>query len=467
MTLIARPNTLFPAYNQARVIVDSTNKNNEAFEYLFEVYDFGGLTPIATYPVRPRFGDGYGELDISRLLSSKVSSEIEEINTVEFFTASNSFYRYDLKIGERYIENVNYTSSLTNSGGYVRINVTNSYTAGDQLYIVQDDNGVANPQLEGYHTVMSSGVGYFVVNVLWTTITDATINGTVKFADNRRTVNSAVLTYSDNTAFNGSLKPLEIVSFSPAQYDLSTNSDRFLTSLINFGDFTISPSAPMVVNLFTESDSGSMRFENDNGDLFEVAVSAGHVTAVQIGTYNTPTLSLISGTAPLIKSNTEWYEVYWYDGGQKSRAYRIYIDRQCEVEPWQLCYVDRFGSLLPLAFTLRSTENMNITREMFSERLTGEVNGTVWQPVIHEFGKKQINQSKSITITLESPFVSEEMSAYYYDMFASPAVILFDGSDFIPVTLNDNSVRKETRNKGKLIRYTCNVTLSNIEAING
>ncbi len=184
-TTIASPQTFSPAYNPLKFIIDSTNKSLAGFRYIFDVYAAGTATKIAEYKVLPTYGTGYGEEDLSKLLQNQVSWDLDTELTSNY-GAPNSFYAYDVKVGEEYVYEVAYTSSLTNASGSVQINVSNSFAAGDQVIITQADGGVANPQLEGLHTVVSATGSAFVVNVNWSTITDATINGSVSYADKRK-----------------------------------------------------------------------------------------------------------------------------------------------------------------------------------------------------------------------------------------------------------------------------------------
>jgi hypothetical protein len=94
-----------------------------------------------------------------------------------------------VKIGEEFVTSVAYTSSLTNDGGLVEITATHTFQVGDQVVITQADGGVANPNLEGLFTVTAIDTTVsFTVNSLWANVTDATIDGSVKYADNRKTL---------------------------------------------------------------------------------------------------------------------------------------------------------------------------------------------------------------------------------------------------------------------------------------
>jgi PKD repeat protein len=74
---------------------------------------------------------------------------------------------------------LNYNQNLTSSNGNVRINVPHSLNQGDSIFISQIDGGIANPSLEGAHTITSIGNGYLVINLPWTNISNSTIDGTI------------------------------------------------------------------------------------------------------------------------------------------------------------------------------------------------------------------------------------------------------------------------------------------------
>jgi len=467
MSIIAKPYSFFPAYNYMRFIVDSTNKNSTAFEYIFQVFASGTSNEIARYSVKPRFGDGYGQIDLSELLSSKLLSEIENASATSYFDASRSYYNYDVKIGERFISNVSYTSALTNSSGFVRVNVTHSYSIGDQIYISQTDGGTANPVLEGYQTITSVGVGFFIVNVLWSTVTNANIDGSIRYADNRRTQTLNIVSTLDNYVFNGVFDSVGINLYNPTTYDLTSATDRPLTMLPTEG-YTIGQNAPLLLNFRTQGGSGAIRFQNSNGDILDLnLIGSGEITTVNCGTFNTPTLSVVSGTLPLVKPTTTFYDVWYQDAGQKSVKTRIYIQQGCEIDPYSIVFVDKLGSLVSLPFTLKSRESMDVKKETYNREQDGLVSGSMWQNKIIEGGITQVNLSQMKKLQLEAPYVNDVMSELYYQMHASPSILLFDGVYFYPVTLDNTNVTKQRLKVDRKNRYSVTVSFSNNEKVNG
>jgi hypothetical protein len=92
-TTIAQPQSFTPAFNPVKFLIDSTNKNLDGFKYIFDVYD--GATQIGRFKVLPRIVDGYGELDLSRFLTSYLSWNFEpNVNTD--YDASNCYFSFTL-----------------------------------------------------------------------------------------------------------------------------------------------------------------------------------------------------------------------------------------------------------------------------------------------------------------------------------------------------------------------------------
>jgi hypothetical protein len=108
-TTIAQPQSFTPAFNPVKFLIDSTNKNLDGFKYIFDVYN--GATQIGRFKVLPRIVDGYGELDLSRFLTSYLSWNFEpNVNTD--YDASNCYFSFTLQTGEEYLAEFSYTSSL-------------------------------------------------------------------------------------------------------------------------------------------------------------------------------------------------------------------------------------------------------------------------------------------------------------------------------------------------------------------
>jgi hypothetical protein len=228
-SIIASPQEFSPAYNPLKFIVDSTNKNKSGFKYIFQVFEAGTTNKIAEYKVLPKYNDGNGEIDLSKLIQSKVSWDLDTSIT-SWYNAPNSYYQYDVKAGEEYTYQVTYVSNLTNNGGNVQINVSNLFNVGDQVVIIQADGGVANPLLEGLHTVTASSGSAFTVNVAWSSVTDASIDGSVRYADNRKLITLEISSFDENIGFNGALRWTDWSEYDSDDYKLTLANKEWLTN---------------------------------------------------------------------------------------------------------------------------------------------------------------------------------------------------------------------------------------------
>ena len=229
-TIIAQPQDFTPAYNECKFIVNSTNVNKDGFRYIFEVFEAGTATRIGYYKALPTFGTGYGEQDLSKLLSNMVSFDFNPTVTT-FYDAANSYFEYDVKIGEEYIYELSYTASLVNNAGNVRITATHAFVVGDQINITQAAGGIAaNPGVEGLHTIISVvGTTSFTINALWSEVTDATINGAVKYADNRKTIALNIVSTLDKYVFNGVQPWIDMPFWDETDYELDNVHGQWLT----------------------------------------------------------------------------------------------------------------------------------------------------------------------------------------------------------------------------------------------
>ena len=480
-TIIAQPQDFTPAYNECKFIVDSTNVNKDGFRYIFEVFEAGTATRIGYYKALPTYGTGYGEQDLSKLLSNMVTFDFDPTITT-FYDAANSYYNYDVKVGEEYIYELNYTASLVDNGGSVRITATHAFQVGDQINIVQGVGGAAaNPGVEGLHTVIAiTGTTNFTINALWADVTDATINGTVKYADNRKTITLNIVSTLDKHIFNGVQPWLDMPNWDETDYELDDVTKSWLTNQPQ--TFTCTPSQDLWLNLRGDGMLPNKRvyFENDNGDLFYKAIAGGdYIKGVAVGPNNFGSLTVVSGTAPLIKSDTKIYQVWYSDGlfnPVQSLAYEIKIDRRPVITQYNILFLDRMGSWSSFAFQLKTYEKLNIKRETYNKDVPGYVTGSQWKYKSYEQGSVNYNTQVSKTIDLNTNWMTEAQAYYFQELVTSPqtyiAPVTFVSceyvlGDYISCNVMNNSFDIDTVRNKHLIRQQLQVRLSNNDMING
>jgi len=495
ITIEAEPYDFTPAYNQCKFIVDSTNVNKPGFKYIFEVFESGTATKIATYKALPSYGTGYGEVDLSKLLSNQVSFDFQP-DALTFYDASNCYYKYDVKIGEEYILEEDYTAALQDDGnGNVLITTVaaaHPFVIGDQINIIQDDGGVANPGVEGLHTVLDvPNANELVINALFADVTDVNENGTIRYANNEKDVNLNIVNTLNKFVFNGAEPWRLFPGYTPVAFELSpANLGRMLTT--QPFEFTCTKGQFLFLNHELTGFVTSMLFTNSNGSQFIRVVnnSTNKIAGVPCGPGNLGTLTYISGPdASLIPNDTiTSYTIQIFTGVPavaSSAIYTIKLDYRKQIDEHQIMFVDRLGSISSFAFQLRSYTRVGIKRETYNKDVQGYIDAGQWTYDSYEQGLVNINTQLTKTLDLNTNFMTESMSDYFLEMLSSPATwilpvsygqVEIDG-ECVTVATNYDDLQScnvlatdfemvKQRNQN-LIRHSIQVRFSNNDVVNG
>lgn len=497
ISFIAEPQDLTPAYNEVKFIVDSTNKNLDGFRYIFEIFESGTATRIGYYKSLPVYGTGYGEQDISKLLTNLVSYDFNPSVTT-FYDAANSYYKYDIKIGEEYIFMLSYTASLSDDSGNVEITPTaaHPFVVGDQLNIIQADGGVANPGVEGLHTVIAvNGTTSFTINALWSEVTDATVNGSIKYADNRKDINLGLLTSINKYVFNGAMPWIDMPFYDQTDYDLTTADKLWLTNQPESFHCTLTQDLWLNLKNVDLVTQKRVYFENSNGDVFSKSLAGSeYIKGVAIGPNNFGTLTLVSGTAGLIKASTTYYDVWYSDTlalSQKSIKYRIILDERVQISETHILFLDRMGSWSSFAFQLKAYEKGQIKRESYNKDVKGYVTGGQWKYKTYEQGMINYSTQVSKTYDLNTNWMTENEGVYFEELLTSPQTYLrnviyrisedplnrYDEegcqiripefTEYVSCNVLTNNFEVYKQRNNNLIRQSIQVRLSNNDIING
>lgn len=486
-TTIASPQVFSPAYNPLKFIIDSTNKNNTGFKYIFKVFEAGTSNKIAEYKLLPTYGDGYGEIDLSKLLQSQVSWDLNTLST-SWYNAPNSRYLYDVKVGEEQLAEYFWTATLTNNSGNVRVPATNTFTAGDQVVITQDDGGVANPQLEGLHTVVSATTSTFTVNVAFSTITDNTINGTVHYADNRKLITNDITTFEDYIVFNGAFRWLDWSVYDQGDYNLTYDQRQWLTNQPQ--QFSCTLGQDLYLNLWSPKGHDRIVFVNSNGASFYKTINnADEISQVPCGPNN---YGILVGTGELITNTVDWYDVYYQTaGGIYSMKYRINLDRRTTISEYHMLFLDRMGSYSSFAFQLKAYERGEITREIFNKDVKGYVQGASWNYLTEDMGFTQSNINVVKSLDLNTNWMDENAAQYFEELLTSPQTFvkivqyntteggtpiigedgcpihIAESTPYQPCIVQNNAYEVFKQRNKNLIKQSITVKLSNQDNING
>jgi len=491
MALVAQatPQVIVPAYNPVKYIYSSSNVNLQGFKFIYDIYQSGTLNKIAEYRVLPTYATGFGEIDLSKLLQAKVSYDLN-LNNTSVYNATNSHYKYDVRIGEEYLTTTSYTFALTQYliapyVGRVQINVANTFLVGDQINIVQTGAGVTNPNLEGLFTVLVANPAYIVVNSLWSQIVNANKDGDITYADGRKTVNRNLAQQLNKYVFNGAINWAEWPSYNYQDFMLNGIFDRFLTNYpAGNKNMYATLSQDMWVNCIANGSPtapDTMVFANDGGNIFEKNVTAAdHVSGVSVGPNNFGVLTLIFGSGNLIEPTTEYYDFHYERNGVMSSArYRVTLDRRIRTTEYSILFLDRMGSWNSFAFSLNSYEKGNVTREQFNQDVPGFINGSnEWDYALTERGMTNTYVSTDTTIDLATNFMTMDMANYFTELISSPFTYVKQSSyandcdvpeseEYISCNIMTSDYQVYNQRNKNLIKQNVTIKLANNNIVNG
>jgi hypothetical protein len=452
-----------PAYNPIKYIIDNADNNAPGFRYIFTIYPAGSATQIAQYKTLPVYGTGYGEQDISKLMQSLVTWKFANDQVNE------SWYQYDIEFGYEFTSNIVYINSLVQSGGGdVEIQYTaHGFVAGDQITITQAAGGIAaNPAVEGLHTVIFASANLFVINARWDTVTDDTINGTVTYADLRKTQVLDDEIIEDQEVFNGaySLGIYAQGEFPSAEYLGTTNPSYALTSLTNPN--TSSTAAALVA---------------DSGFIYYLMCRVYSGVTYTLGYYHTVNDQLFYGlfthtpasdglynftVDPGSQPNQDYYVEIVGDNGSEFKYYFQYDDR-CIINYDALYYLDRMGSWQSFAFQLKTYEKGQISREMYNQHVDGYVASSQWKYNSDAIGNKTLNTNVSNTLDLNTNWMDQYNADRFQELLTSPQVFYFDGTENRACTIEATSFENFRQRNKNLIKQSVTIKLALNTPING
>ena len=471
-TIIAQPQQLMPAYNPIKYIIDNTNKNEPGFRYIFSIYPATGshtaATLIAQYRVLPVYSTGYGEQDISRLMQSLVTYNETGIDGGVPYDIPQSWYQYDVDLGYEYIDNIDYFTTLQDNGGNVRISFTaHGFLAGDQIVIAQDGTGPTNnPALEGLHTVLSATANQFTVNVLWSTIGESTANGTVTYADLRKTqvLDDELIVDQEvfNGAYNNNINTYnEAVPFPTAFYLGTMNPSGYLMTSNLPTDGSVAPSAFLNAQFYYNLRVyGAYNYEVEWYDMDDNLLDTVSFTPANDGI-----CAVFVG--PPAAVTVDYYVSIYSDGPTGNDFYYFKYDNRCTINDQQLIYLDRMGSWQSFAFQLRTYEKGQITREQYNQHIDGQVVSTEWVGVPLQKGFRTYNTNVTKTFDLNTNWMDQYDATRFQELLTSPQVYYLSNDYYCACVIENNTFEVFSQKNKKLIKQSVTIRLAQQDPING
>jgi hypothetical protein len=157
----------------------------------------------------------------------------------------------------------------------------------------------------------------------------------------------------------------------------------------------------------------------------------------------------------------------------RSQTKKIYIQDRCPINETQIVFMDRAGSWSSFAFSLRekkiiSSEKKNYRKEFGN--LDQSLTPDKWTYQTTDAGEVTYAVTTEKTLTLQTDWMSGEMSQYFQELVTSPEVYLKStdetAKNYIRVIVLNNSMEIQRSKNKKLINYTIQVKFAVNENIN-
>jgi hypothetical protein len=453
-------------YNPLRWYLSSTNVNEKAFRYIVEVFKSGTATKLFEKKYAPRPSDGWAEIDISRDVQNFLSAHNPFSNS-DYQNAPEHYLKFDIKFGEEYIVAWNFDDYIFNSG-LTGFNQTPNVTAhpfiiGDQVRVeLNTTYNDFRDALNGLFTVTLTPDNYTVVTQLpWIGSGGAT-SGKMYYADNRKSRFLNLTNQLNKTTANLAISLKSMNNFTGDQFLLGTPTvGRFLTDMPRIVKQNENQDNWLV--FFNSYTARTLRltFENDLGDIAYRTITtttAQGIVQIASGLGNQGTLTIDSGTLPIVKDDAKIVNVYLTNtsGTPLSEVISYQIDRRCNISDYEIVFMDRLGTFANFAMQLRAYEKGQVNRltynKQFGDVVAGLVTFNTW-----ESGTTTYHVDNTKELTLNTNYLTDRESVYFEQLMTSGYVFLKIGNDYFACQVTESGYDVDRTKNGNLIRKSVTV----------
>lgn len=466
ITITSTPQILSPAYNPVEFTFTSTNSTKAGFKYLIDIYSGNTTSSLLARQRVPALLDGSGRVDISRILNNFVDVDAPLSAITTPYNTRLSKFDYSIRVGEEYLsDSLPFLQMFSLSGAqysnqYTVLSGTSAhgYFTGDTVFVTS-----AYEAFNGYYNVTRVlNTFAFAVEKQANFFIGVGSTGTTTLVPAVKLQFSGLSTSSGFTIFNGVKTFADFINWNGTNATLSGAS----TTKIALTDqppsnFYATPSQDMLMNFYVSGTSANtyvVKGVTNNGITGTTSSITGN------GTKQVIQINVGFNSVFAVNNLATYYDVALYQNSttQFTKTYRIYIDRRCIIEPFEILFMDRMGSLSSFAFQLRSTETGSVNRTAFKQQINTPYN----RYNSYDRGDTNIHIDMDREYSLTTNFMSEEMSVYFEQLITSPYTWVKINNIYYACMIVDNSFEVVHQKNRRLISKTVKIKLSNSNNIN-
>ena len=480
ITVLQQPQLYQPVYNQIMLVAESDKTAETRFSYVVYVTPNGGTVSRLVVAPDP---DGRLIIDIHKHLEAIVSYDLPIGSTTVGIVPSNIYGSYTFDIDEQY----EVASVLTEFAGYSASSkgVWNGAIGWveQQDYKWSDYSTDSDGTMQLLTSLPSTGFNIDLATRMYLTLPAVTeLFTTLDARIEIRAYDSAGLDWSedlDNTEMSQSelqlgLGPENIntaTDLSGNQIDADTT---YYTVQVVVDAGTDPARDGLFYNVLRTSATTASFTINDTSTLKvgDVVTLTGYTPADWNASYNITDVSYYPQTGGYICSMEKIAGTLTSDptvtgdlasayAGITSPLYRFDVNTNCsKYQKYNLIFLDRLGSFIPVSFDLVSTKSVRVKKTSFRQNV-GSFQGDRFSYATSDRGQTRLNTDVDEIISLNSNWLNEEMSALIDEMIASPEVYHYDGDgNLFAINITTNSYQVYNKTNEKLYNHKIDFTYS-------
>lgn len=271
---------------------------------------------------------------------------------------------------------------------------------------------------------------------------------------------SGVTTYPDLTsktayAYNGVFNPIEYLSYNPNIWRLSDVFSQWLTDnprievtttdKLNIGFLNKTTNEGKYLQVDSYDAAGSFQDSvtilnpyntiSANADM-SIDVNVGYAWLLSL-----TNADLATGSTPFVGVDTSYYILTMKDSvsGQSSENLRVYVVDQCtKGTPVRFKFMNNYGKYDYFTFLGATKKNTDIKRNNYKSD-SYKWSSAGYSGNSRNRGTTQFETKLDDTINVQSDWITQAQSVWLEQLFTSPDVYVYSGTDLIAVNIIDSS----------------------------
>ncbi len=445
ITITKQPTQPNMANNDLLFVVSSNKTSEPQYQYVLDVYEEGSSTLIQRIKQQPN-PSGLGVFNVGNILTTQMDSD-NVWKTQYFSTSSESNKLFDIKFGETFASSSTSTPELYDG---IQTATTGSPAQQSVPYINITDGLVDYPNAVDYN--FNSG-SYFIEE---DASTPNTFNHNVALSTAPKTQYVREGDYLTIGVYNGNMYPVSDVVAQDIFYVQIQwkNSSGAVIQNNDFLNITSNGGAPRVVS--TDLWDNVAPAQTANTRLLYIGL--GYQNLVDAGI--TPPSGWASYTAKITAQSDDGLENE--DGVWEEMTFKKQ-EGDCQYNGVRFAWKNEFGVWDYYNFTLQSNASNNIERVAYKQSFV-PYNSVNTSPAYDKQrrGTKQVVNKVNRVRTANSDWLTQAEADWIRELFFSTNVFIQDGSEFIPVVINDATLNEKTNPRTqKVFQYAINFEVAN------